>query len=178
MQRLPAGYRITRADADDIEALAAIHRASDVLFEGLDLFDVDAAENDIPSDILREAIQCRHLFVARDADGDPVGFALTSERGGSLYLDQVSVHPDHGRKGIGAALVRRVVGEAKDRRLRSVTLSTFRDPPWNRPFYRKLGFRDIKPARLEPWMEEIQAAQAETLDIDKRCFMRRRLGLF
>ncbi len=176
MQRLPEGYTLTRADAGDIADLVAVQIAGDTLFEGTGLVAQTASDDHIPEGLLAEAIAARHVFVARDTQGRPVGFTLTSERGGTLYLDQVSVHPGHGRKGLGRALVRRVVADAKDRGLKSVTLSTFRDVAWNGPFYRKLGFREIPEGKHADWMCEIEALQAAKLDVDKRCFMRRRTG--
>lgn len=176
MAKLPTPYRITRADAEEVEALIAVNLASDRLFAGTGLVPEDALEDHVPADILRQAIAQRHVFVVRDGYGKPVGFSLTSLRGGTLYLDQLSVHPDHGRKGLGAALVRRVLSDARDRRVSTVTLSTFREPAWNGPFYRRLGFREIPRKRMADWMLELEDAQRATLDVDKRCFMRRRVG--
>lgn len=179
MRRLPEGYTLTRADAADIADLIAIQIASDTLFAGTGLVAETALDDHIPEDLLASAVAARHVFIARDdTQGWPVGFTLTSERGSTLYLDQVSVHPDHGRRGIGRALVARVIDDARDRGLKSVTLSTFRDVAWNGPFYRKLGFREIPPAKRADWMNELEALQAETLDVSKRCFMRRRARLF
>ena len=178
MRRLPEGYAITGADAEDVPALVEINLAADELFAGTGLVDEASLTEHVPETVLEDAIAMRHLFVARFGQVDPVGFALTSVREGVLYLDQVSVHPDHGRKGIGAALVDRVVADARDRKLGSVVLSTFRELPWNGPFYKKLGFKEIKPEQLAPWMQELEATQAESLDVSKRCFMRRRARFF
>lgn len=109
--------------------------------------------------------------------GEAVGFALTSVRGASLYLDQISVDPAHGRKGLGAALMERVLKDAGRRGLKSVTLSTFRDLAWNGPFYRRLGFRELPRAQMQDWMREIEDIQkANGLDVSKRCFMIRKTG--
>lgn len=93
-----------------------------------------------------------------------------------LYLDQISVHPDQGQRGIGAALLTRVIDEAKRRKLRRVALSTFRDLPWNAPFYAKHGFREIRRSDMAEWMLELERIQAEELDVSKRCFMVRKIG--
>lgn len=178
MRRLPDGYEITRADGDDVDDLIAVNLAADELFAETGLIDDADLGDHVPADILRDAIGARHVFVARSARGDVVGFTLTSQRGGTFYLDQISVHPDHGKKGIGRVLVERVITDARDRGFRWATLSTFRDVPWNGPFYRKLGFREIGRHKYAPWMEELEAAQTATLDISKRCFMRKRLKLF
>lgn len=177
MRPIPDGYTITRSDPDEVAALIEINLAADQLFAPTGLIGEDDLLDHVPEAVLHDAIAAQHVLVVRTQRGVPVGFALTSERGETLYLDQISVHPDHGRRGLGAALVRRVIADARHRRLKAVTLSTFRDLPWNGPFYRKLGFKEIPEHKLAPWMITLQTAQAETLDVSKRCFMRRRFAL-
>ncbi len=177
MRRLPDGYSISGLAADEIPALIAVDLASGQLFAGAGLLPEDAGNAFVPADVFAAAIPAGHLFAARGPKGNPVGFALTSVREGSLYLDQISVDPAHGRKGLGAALVRRVVKDAGHRKLKTVTLSTFRDVAWNGPFYRSLGFREVARQQMAGWMLEIEGLQAQRgLDVDKRCFMARRSG--
>ena len=45
--------------------------------------------------------------------------------------------------------------------------------PWNGPFYRKLGFREIPSWRLKDWQAEIRELQKLTMDVRLRCFMQR-----
>jgi len=178
MRRVLDEYSITRADSDEVDRLVEINLAADRLFDDTGLIDDASLLEHVPETVFADAIAMSHLFVVRGDYGEAVGFTLTSVRDGMLYLDQVSVHPDHGRKGLGAALVNRVINDARHRGLKSVALSTFRDLPWNGPFYKKLGFREIPRSRLADWMLELEAVQAETLDVSKRCFMRRRVSWF
>lgn len=179
MPRLPKGYKITRADPEEIDALIRVNLASDSLFEDTGLIAPENLGEHIPETIFADAISARDVFVVRYSKSEtPVGFTLTSERGGTLYLDQISVHPDHGRKGLGRALMKRVLDDARDRGFKQVILSTFRDVAWNAPFYKSLGFSPIKPEKLTDWMHELETAQAETLDVSKRCFMKKRVRLF
>ncbi|MCI4645668.1 MAG: GNAT family N-acetyltransferase [Hyphomonadaceae bacterium] len=179
MPRLPKGYKITRADPEEVDALISINLASDTLFANTGLVPVEDLGEHIPASIFLDAISARDVFVARHGKAEqPVGFTLTSERGGTLYLDQISVHPDHGRKGLGRALVKRVLEDARDRGLKQVTLSTFRDVAWNGPFYRSLGFRPVAVKKMAAWMQDLESAQAETLDVSKRHFMQKRVRLF
>ena len=57
-----------------------------------------------------------------------------------------------------------------------MTLSTFRDVPWNGPFYRRLGFRELSRQEMADWMLDLESIQAATLDVSKRCFMMRKIG--
>lgn len=176
MRRLPGGYSISGVDADEIPDLIAIDLAASQLFAGTGMLPDAELLDHVPADVFEAARPGGHVFAARDRKGVAAGFVLTSLRGDTLYLDQISVHPAHGRRGLGAALIRRVFQDAADRGLKTVTLSTFRDLPWNAPFYRTLGFRELPRKQLKDWMLEIEARQAAVMDVTKRCFMRRKSG--
>jgi len=180
MSDLPEGYTIARGDLDDIAALIAVDKAASVMFETTGLLSAEALGDHVPAEVFENEIPNGNVFVARSAHNWAVGFALIRLRGNGLYLDQVSVHPDHGKKGIGRALVIQVLAEAEVRKLPHVSLSTFRDVAWNGPFYASLGFKEIAREKLEPYMREIEEAQKPFMDIEKRCFMRRKVrrGLF
>lgn len=176
MRRLPAGYQISPAEPDDIGTLIAIDLAAGALFAPTGLISADALHDHVPADVFEQAIESGDVHKVHLTDGAPAGFTLVSERGGTLYLDQISVHPDHGRKGLGTALIEQVAQVARARKLSRITLSTFRDLPWNGPFYRRLGFRELARRELAPWMLELEQMQAASLDISRRCFMMRRIG--
>jgi len=180
MSDLPEGYSISAGELDDIAALIAVDKAASTLFVPTGLLDEDALEDHVPADVFELEMPAGNVFVARNQHKWPVGFALTRLRGNGLYLDQVSVHPDHGKLGIGRALVIRVLTEAEIRKLPHVSLSTFRTIPWNGPFYGSMGFREIPGDKLDPYMREIEDAQRPFMDVTKRCFMRRKVrrGLF
>ncbi|MEO0607480.1 MAG: GNAT family N-acetyltransferase [Pseudomonadota bacterium] len=175
MSYLPEGYAITAAELDDIPALISVDKAASALFAPTGLLEPEAVNDHVPADVFAVEIPSANVFAARNQHGWAVGFALVRLRGSGLYLDQVSVHPDHGQKGIGRALVIRVLTEAEARKLPHVSLSTFRDLPWNGPFYASMGFREIPTERLEPYMKDIEEAQRPFMDVSERCFMRRKV---
>jgi GNAT superfamily N-acetyltransferase len=169
-------YRIRPARGDEVGDLQKIDLASATLFIGSDLIDFGpsgAPTEPIPEDRLRKGFGDGLIWVAVDRLEELVGFALCSDRGDDLYLDQLSVLPTHGRRGLGARLVRRSLQEAETRAHKRVSLSTFRKIPWNGPFYRKLGFREVPVWRLQDWQVAIRDAQRSTMDIRLRCFMQR-----
>jgi GNAT superfamily N-acetyltransferase len=176
MQQATSRYGIEDASVSEVDVLVEVDRAASTLFEPTGLLSEEALNDHVPVEILASAAENGDLFTARLESGQPVGFALVSLRGGMLYLDQISVHPDHGKRGIGAALLTRVIDEAKRRKLRRVSLSTFRDLPWNGPFYAKHGFREIKRGDMADWMLKLERIQAEELDVSQRCFMVRKIG--
>jgi GNAT superfamily N-acetyltransferase len=152
MSALPPGYAIRRARASDAALLPAIERAAAAQFrtQGLEGPWIDTSYD--VEDYAR-AEREGWLWVAEHGDA-PVGFAMAFALGGGFHLEEIDVHPAHGRRGLGAALVRTVQGEARRGGFARVTLRTFRDVPWNAPFYARLGFRALAP-------EETPAAVAE-----------------
>ena len=93
---------------------------------------------------------------------------------GCGYIEQIDVLPSHERRGIGARLIEAVADLARARGWPALTLSTFRDVPFNAPYYRRLGFEDVES--LTPGMTEIRAEhEARGLDESTRVFMRREL---
>ncbi len=175
MSDLPEGYSITTAELDDIPALISVDKAASALFAPTGLLEPEALDDHVPADVFETEIPSGNVFAARNQHGWAIGFALVRLRGSGLYLDQVSVHPDHGQMGIGRALVIRVLTEAEARKLPHVSLSTFRDLPWNGPFYASMGFKEIAADRLEPYMKDIEEAQRPFMDVSERCFMRRKV---
>ena len=106
---------------------------------------------------LERAIAERRARVAVDDDGAIIGFAVGWTVDGEGHLDEVAVTPAHGRRGVGRA-VGEVVVWAAGQRLGSVTLTTFRDVPWNCPYYEGLGFRIVET--LSPALQSLLDEQA------------------
>jgi GNAT superfamily N-acetyltransferase len=61
------------------------------------------------------------------------------------HLEQLSVHPDHAGHGLGRALLRSGCDWAAAHGYTELTLATYRDVPWNGPFYASEGFAEIGP---------------------------------
>lgn len=125
----------------------------------------------------REGLAAGLLWVAEDPEAGVVGFALAARLVGSLHLEEISVLPSHGRRGLGAALVECVADAAVEAGCSRLTLSTFTGVPWNGPFYERLGFRAVAVADLAPELMEVRRAEAELgLPLEERTIMSRVLG--
>ncbi|WP_393916171.1 GNAT family N-acetyltransferase [Halostreptopolyspora alba] len=109
-------------------------------------------------------------------DGEPlvVGFAWLVELDGDAHLAEISVHPDHGRQGVGSALLEAACADAAERGLGAMTLTTFRDLPFNGPWYTRMGFAELP---REQWGVELAAQwrAEESLLVAPRVVMRRGL---
>jgi N-acetylglutamate synthase-like GNAT family acetyltransferase len=103
-----------------------------------------------------------------------VGFALVEMLAEDLpHLEEIDVIPAHGRRGIGTALVHTVLEWVKRAGHQQVTLTTFRNVPWNMPFYSRLGFVEIPAHELQPELETVVRDEAgRGLDPDQRVVMR------
>jgi GNAT superfamily N-acetyltransferase len=94
-----------------------------------------------------------------------------------VYVQELDVLPSHAGQRIGAALIEQVAQLARSRQLTQLVLSTYREVPWNAPYYRRLGFRDIEEAELDAALLTRRVAHiARGLDESKRVFMRRDLA--
>jgi GNAT superfamily N-acetyltransferase len=141
--RLVRGYRVVLARPHDLPLLPAIELAAAQLLAG-----------HAPSAVLRETTSQFALRKARRggrlwvalADDAPVGFAhVVLHEQGVAHLEEVDVHPDHAKRGLGRRLVQTVCAWATSHGFDAVTLTTFRDVPWNMPFYARLGFEPVAP---------------------------------
>ncbi|RIJ28238.1 GNAT family N-acetyltransferase [Henriciella mobilis] len=170
-----AAFSIRPAIRADFSEIIEVDKSASLLFGPTGLLSEEALADHVPAQALQDALNQDWLLVAEMPDKAVVGFVMATVRDGGLYVDQLSVSPDYGRQGIGTALMRNLEGKAHNRDILELTLSTFRDLPWNAPFYATLGFRHIKRSHLRPFMLEIETAQAEFMDVSKRTFMRKRL---
>jgi GNAT superfamily N-acetyltransferase len=104
------------------------------------------------------------------------GLGLIDESLDVVYVEEMDVLAEHGRRGLGGRLFETVCTWAAEHGYAAVTLSTFRDVPWNGPFYRRHGFPDLPPAAWTPGMRAIHENEAHHgLRTDVRVFMRRDL---
>lgn len=167
-----AKYTIRLARPEEVAQLAAIEDAAAELFRGTDVAGAYLDETQ-PVEKYRDAQRQEMLWVAVAPDGDVLGFALARLIDGEPHLEEIDVHPDHGRRGIGAALVRTVIEWARARGAGGVTLSTFRDIPWNGPFYASFGFQALDTASLPATFRKLRELEEKHgLPIEHRIVMR------
>ena len=96
-----------RAGAEaDIDALLEVERRASALLLGHGAYDVFAMHSLSPQN-LQDGIAHGILHVA-ELDGAPVGFALCGDVDGDAHLFEMDVVPEHGRRGVGSALLESV----------------------------------------------------------------------
>src|SRR5262245_26078200 len=140
-------YVIELAWPQHLQALPEIEQQAATLFRGWNV-PMSVIEEVTPIEEFRAAQEAGLLWVALSPQHQPVGFALVELRDTSPHLEEIDVHPLHGRRGIGTALVNRVCAWAQAQGYSGITLTTYRDIPWNGPFYARLGFARSEERRV------------------------------
>ena len=164
-------YEVALARPQDLRLIPSIELAAAQLLRG---HAPETVLNEVTSDrVLSDAQRDGRLWVALAGD-TPVGFAhVELFEPNAIHLDELDVHPHHGRRGLGTRLVRAVCAWAQARGDLSVTLATFREVPWNMPFYARLGFEEIPRAELSPALRSVVEDEARRgLDPARRLVMR------
>jgi len=167
-------YTIALARPQDLDTLPSIELAALTLFDGHGLDDVPALVTGEAE--LRKAQEMGHLWVAL-ANDVAVGFAqIKVIEANTVHLDELDVHPEHGRRGLGRMLVMAVCDWAEAKGYEAITLTTFREIPWNMPFYASLGFTVVPPEALTLALASIVHEEGRRgLDPALRVVMRRAL---
>jgi GNAT superfamily N-acetyltransferase len=93
-------------------------------------------------------------WVVTGDDDVPIAYVLADVVDGFAHVTDIAVHPDFQRRGIGRRLLDHVAGWGRARGLTRLTLTTFRDVPWNEPFYERRGFRELRDDELTPALRD------------------------
>lgn len=131
----------TRAD------FATIQRIETAAGERFRVVGMGSIADDPPPSVeeLDAYAEAGRVLVALHGDA-VVGYLIWDRVDGRIHIEQVSVHPSAGRRGIGAALIDRVSGSVGG----SVSLTTFEQVPWNAPYYARLGFAVVPQSEWGP----------------------------
>jgi GNAT superfamily N-acetyltransferase len=171
MQNLELGYKIRSARFEELALLAHIEQSAAIRFLKTPYaFLVDAKP--LSLDFVQQRFQAGQVWVVVNQQDVLIGFAVTREVDDTLYLQEIDIDPKHGQKGLGYALVDTVRSWAKLSDYSVMSLSTFRDIPWNAPFYSKLGFYILDEPELTNGFQQIRWQEHEAgLPISDRVIM-------
>lgn len=167
---------IRLARPNEVARLGFIEDRASELFESTDIFDDLNGEMFDPVE-LADLIGQRQVWVACDEDDVPVGFIIVLKIDDVIHVEELDVLPEFGNRGIGTALLEHVCTLGHDEGFKSATLSTFRDVPWNAPFYSRHGFRVVDPDDYTAWMTKLRHLErSKGLRPETRVIMRRTLS--
>ena len=160
----PTPPHVRPAEPTEFGHLRWVELESERLYQAVGMGPFPEDENHLP------------MAAAVFAVGDPaIGFVSLGIVDGAAHVSQVSVLPDHGRNGLGRALLEAAVGWAAASGHTALTLTTYRDVPWNGPFYRTVGFEEV--TTLSPGLAAIRAHERDAGldDFGPRVAMLRRI---
>ncbi|MFD9076316.1 GNAT family N-acetyltransferase [Streptomyces lasiicapitis] len=168
--------RIRAVHGGELARLQDIERAAGRCFRDIGMAEI--ADDDPPTlDELARHRRAGLAWVAADPADVPVAYLLADPLDGDLHVEQVSVHPDHAHQGIGRSLLEHLADRAAAEGVPALTLTTFRDVPWNAPYYARCGFVLLEDAELGPGLRDVREKEAaHGLDRWPRVCMRRPLG--
>ena len=151
-------FIIRPAVTADLSKFADIEEAAAIRFRELDISAPEGLE-----DITIEEYQSFKInFVAvQQSDNTVCGFVAVNTKDQQAYIEEISVHPNAGRQGVGRRLMESAIEWAKASGYQSIYLTTYRDVPFNAPFYQKLGFVEATPETLGPDMAKTRKSEQE-----------------
>ena len=113
----------------------------------------------------RDLMLIARLTRASIIDSGPIaGYIVARETAGELHINNVAVREQFRRRGIGAALLERVLQEARGRKANAVFLEVRRGNHSAQALYVKHGFRPIA-TRTDYYSEPREDAVVMTLDL-------------
>jgi GNAT superfamily N-acetyltransferase len=160
---------------DELQLLRSIEREAGAAFTAIGMPEIAADEP--PPLVELEAYRANGCaWVAVDTRDSPVAYLLNSIVDGCTHIDQVSVAPAHSGRGLGAGLIEHAAAIARAEGRPALTLTAFRDVPWNAPYYQRLGFLIVEPADQGPELAALVRRELATIpSAAPRVAMRRAL---
>ncbi|WP_129576017.1 MULTISPECIES: GNAT family N-acetyltransferase [Sorangium] len=142
-----------------LPALAATEQACTAMYHEIGF---DAAE--VPARTLADivALTRQHDVRVAEADGEAAGYlAWRDEAPGVAYLEEISVHPEHQRRGVATRLLAELHERARELGMEQIVLRARGRASWAQAFFKKAGFAplgDDAPAKVRAWRSEQEAA--------------------
>lgn len=168
--------QIREVRSGELDRLRDIERAAGAAFRSIGMAAI-ADDEPLSAAELARYQQAGRAWAAADGTGTPVAYLIAGIVDGNLHIEQVSVHPDSARRGIGRRLLEHAADRARADGHPALTLTTFAEVPWNAPYYRRCGFRVLADDELTPGLREVRRREAaHGLDRWPRVSMRRDLA--
>ena len=136
------------AELDEIEAVRAIEYEAAQRFATIGMTGIADAQP-MKADFVRRKIEASEIIVAVNDAARCVAFVMFAPLSTRFYIEELDVLTAWAGRRIGAELIEQVDGLARKAGAQQLVLSTFRDVPWNAPYYRRLGFSVIGSEQLD-----------------------------
>ncbi len=168
---------IRLAKPEDAPLLPDIERSAGHLFRQIVGLEWIADDHVMTVDQHLPAILEKSAWVACEEEAT-VGFLSAERTLDILHIREVSILASVMGRGIGRRLIQAAIAAANESGLSALTLTTFRDVPWNEPYYQRLGFETLAADDLDQRLATILADEVcAGLPGGRRCAMRLNLVL-
>ena len=166
-----ADWHLRLARPGDAEQMPAIEARAGRLFDTIEGLAGLSDRHTVAVERLQRYIRKGHCLVVHVGER-MAGWLASEPFGRELHIWEFNVDPDFQQQGIGAGLLRACLIDAANSGFKAVTLTTFRDVPWNAPFYRRLGFDEVTALDAHPRLAgELAVEVDQGLPPDRRCAM-------
>lgn len=142
----PDRVRLSRLQEVQLPALEKVDRACAAMYHAIGF---DAAEVPVRSYADLVNLTRDHNVHVVEADYQPVGYAAwRDEPPGVAYIEEINVHPEVQRFGLGARLLEAIREDARRAGIHHIVLRAWSKAKWAMAFYRKQGFHELDGATL------------------------------
>lgn len=161
--------RLTKVE--DVHLLPDIERSAGERFREISSL-AWIADDDVMSPETHLLYVAQSTSWVAEVDNQIVGFLCAESVDEDIHVWLLAVQLEWQGKGIGRQLMKTVIEHAHHNKFLSVTLTTFRDVPWNEPFYRALGFEIIDSEMIDSRLKKILDEEIQHgLSGEMRCAM-------
>jgi len=164
---------VRSATSTDAGHFPTIERSAGMRFEEIAELAWIAQEKDRSLDEYRHLVQQGLSWSALSPSGHPVGFLCSTIEDGDLHVWELAVYRDWQGCGIGRALVESAVRCARRRNISALTMTTFKNVPWNAALYANWGFSILGEGTISPRLQSLLNDEVKRgLPRHHRCAMR------
>lgn len=149
------------ADAADAEALSAIEDNAATVFRQLGGSFAKIDFSALTPEFYVDAISQNQIIWLVELRGEPVGFLRAKPVDDILFCAEMSVQKHHHGKGLGEKLINHFMNYAKSDGFSGVAGITYKNVPWNGPYYQRLGFDYLEDAQIGEELRAIKTSEIE-----------------
>lgn len=126
------------ATSDDIPAIWVIDSSATSKFGSIPTL-ADLADPAESNQKFQEYLENGRVYVVEEA-GQLMGYVAVFSADEAVFIEEIAVHADHQRKGVGEMLLGAVLRDAErvaksgGRKVARISLTTYADVPWNGPW--------------------------------------------
>ena len=144
----------------DTHAASFVSAQAAERFRTIDEPRIASCADDAPfsPDELDDYVEAGQAWVAVE-DQTVVGYLIVDIVDGCAHIEEVDVLPAAGGRGHGSRLIGAAATWARSSGFTGLTLTTFRDVPWNAPWYARRGFRVLRGDELTPGLRLLRSLE-------------------